>query len=424
MQNLNLNLTFFQITRLDYFFYLLKDFNLFLYFLVFITFSLIIFFNLKAITDFYTLLTSHEIDDTDRPPTNYDNIGPLISEPTRNEAYINRWESLFLFIILPMLLVYYLPLLPSLLLNVLINFYQVLLLIVSNFYSLVLPTTLIILSSSIILFKNPMYSLLSLTAVFLIMGGVLIGHTIEFFSIIFLIVYIGAISILFLFVIMMFNLKKLVDTAVPYYLYIARWFSTLVISKFFCIVVSSIYFWLTITIKNNQFMQTIIDSPPFDLYYISSSELFKDTSFVINLKYMQDALVISDVFYTDFSIKFILIAFILLTSMIGALVMCVSFHTWVHWDILGPLQDLPPSTIPILVLLGTPRLVEHFKDTVTSAKGDLFTLRNVIVGTVLWITFKLFVESVLDLRDQIVLLIVITLEKAGEIIVDIIKACT
>ena len=74
---------------------------------------------------------------------------------------------------------------------------------------MVVPAALLFLSVSVILFNNPIYSLISLILVFFNMFIVLLSIKVEFLAMIFLIIYIGAISILFLFVIMMFNLKDL-----------------------------------------------------------------------------------------------------------------------------------------------------------------------------------------------------------------------
>jgi len=57
--------------------------------------------------------------------------------------------------------------------------------------------------------KNPIYALLSLIMVFFNAIVLLLTLKIEFLALTFLIIYVGAIAILFLFVIMMFNLKKL-----------------------------------------------------------------------------------------------------------------------------------------------------------------------------------------------------------------------
>lgn len=69
--------------------------------------------------------------------------------------------------------------------------------------------TAISFSLLVIVSKNPIYALLSLITVFFSIIIILIILNVEFLALIFLIIYIGAIAILFLFVIMMFNLKNL-----------------------------------------------------------------------------------------------------------------------------------------------------------------------------------------------------------------------
>lgn len=55
--------------------------------------------------------------------------------------------------------------------------------------------------------KNPIYSVLSLILVFFNAAGLLILLGLDFFAMIFLVVYVGAIAVLFLFVVMMLNIK-------------------------------------------------------------------------------------------------------------------------------------------------------------------------------------------------------------------------
>jgi len=88
--------------------------------------------------------------------------------------------------------------------------------IINHVYNILLPSLIIILSISVVLFNNPIYSLLALIIVFFQMVILLLSIQVEFLSMIFLIIYIGAISILFLFVIMMFNLKELQTAAKPH----------------------------------------------------------------------------------------------------------------------------------------------------------------------------------------------------------------
>ena len=55
--------------------------------------------------------------------------------------------------------------------------------------------------------KNPVYSVLFLILVFCNVSGLLLLINLDFFAMVFLVVYVGAIAVLFLFVVMMLNVK-------------------------------------------------------------------------------------------------------------------------------------------------------------------------------------------------------------------------
>ena len=55
--------------------------------------------------------------------------------------------------------------------------------------------------------KNPVYSVLFLILVFCNAAGLLILIDLDFFAMVFLVVYVGAIAVLFLFVVMMLNIR-------------------------------------------------------------------------------------------------------------------------------------------------------------------------------------------------------------------------
>ena len=65
------------------------------------------------------------------------------------------------------------------------------------------------LSVLVITVSNPVYALVCLIVVFFSTALFLLTIQVNFFALIYLIIYIGAIAILFLFVIMMFNLQEL-----------------------------------------------------------------------------------------------------------------------------------------------------------------------------------------------------------------------
>jgi NADH:ubiquinone oxidoreductase subunit 6 (subunit J) len=68
----------------------------------------------------------------------------------------------------------------------------------------------------LILLKNPIHSIFSLLISIISSTCVLLLLRVEFLAYVFLIVYVGAIAILFLFVIMMLNIKVGGDTLIDY----------------------------------------------------------------------------------------------------------------------------------------------------------------------------------------------------------------
>ncbi len=99
-----------------------------------------------------------------------------------------------------------------------------------------LPTIIIVLSVLVITLSNPVYALVCLILVFFSTALFLLSINVNFLALIYLIIYIGAIAILFLFVIMMFNLRELENqsTALNDYsfLSISFWFYFLIFRNF------------------------------------------------------------------------------------------------------------------------------------------------------------------------------------------------
>jgi NADH:ubiquinone oxidoreductase subunit 6 (subunit J) len=68
------------------------------------------------------------------------------------------------------------------------------------------------LAYAVVVLRNPMQSLLSLIGLFLLAVIIYIANGAEFLGLVFLIVYVGAVAILFLFVIMLLNVKTLTSS--------------------------------------------------------------------------------------------------------------------------------------------------------------------------------------------------------------------
>lgn len=77
------------------------------------------------------------------------------------------------------------------------------------FTALIVPIMMLILAVCVILFKNPVHSLLSLIGVFINAFVMYVALKAQYLAYVFLIVYVGAVAILFLFVVMLLNVKAL-----------------------------------------------------------------------------------------------------------------------------------------------------------------------------------------------------------------------
>ena len=174
-----------------------------------------------------------------------------------------------------------------------------------------LPLAIIGSSLLVILLPNPIYALLALIFVFLNTAVFLLTIKVQFLAFIYLIIYIGAIAILFLFVIMLFNLRSLQKSDLK-----IKDFSFLTISfklyfffgiKFFMIIAFDIWNLVEYSSYINNF--TVYNK--FDLQYF--------------LTYVHwDILLFGNLFYTYYVYLFLASGMILLTAMIGSIVLALS----------------------------------------------------------------------------------------------------
>lgn len=151
--------------------------------------------------------------------------------------------------------------------------------------------------------KNPIYSVLFLILVFLSGSSLLLLVRIDFLAIVFIIIYAGAIMILFLFVVMMLNVN-LVDLSSNYINYIP--FSMYFLIFFMCEI--KLYFFL----KWER------------LDVLTSFKILKQMEYVDWYKVLNDygnIKVLGAVFYSYYDIYVILSGIILLIGLVSAIVL-------------------------------------------------------------------------------------------------------
>lgn len=168
----------------------------------------------------------------------------------------------------------------------------------------------IILSSFfVILSTNPVYSILYLIFLILNTSGVLIILGSEFLAFLLVIIYVGAIAVLFLFVVMMLDIK-LLEISNNFYKYfpIALIFSIILIIEFITYFYN--YFNFIFIESNEKFITTVKN--------FSENLYFDLSSFYKQVQYF------STILYIDYFFLLILIGVLLLFSMIGVIIITLN----------------------------------------------------------------------------------------------------
>lgn len=153
--------------------------------------------------------------------------------------------------------------------------------------------------------QNPIHSVLFLVLVFFNIASLLISLGVEFLGLLFLIVYVGAVAILFLFIIMMLSIK-IPDFKVVIYQYLP-----------ISLLLGACFLYEVFIILDYE-LTTLIYSPylliNFNTFYLNPIVFW-------NLKVYNNSniKVIANVLYTNYALLFIIAGIILLVSMIGAI---------------------------------------------------------------------------------------------------------
>ncbi|AKQ53301.1 NADH dehydrogenase subunit 6 (mitochondrion) [Sclerotinia sclerotiorum 1980 UF-70] len=164
----------------------------------------------------------------------------------------------------------------------------------------------------VIVSKNPIVSALFLIGLFLSISCYLIMLGINFIGLSYLLVYVGAVSILFLFILMLINVRiseLLTDTSnsIP--------LAIIISISFYSSVHSTIpYSIVPFTSYISNIINTFNDILDIILLYINNDGNLSETSHITS---------IGNILYTTYSIWLILTSVILLLAMVGAIVITI-----------------------------------------------------------------------------------------------------
>jgi len=156
--------------------------------------------------------------------------------------------------------------------------------------------------------RNPVHSVLFLILVFCNSAGLLILLEAEFLALIFIVVYVGAIAVLFLFVVMMLNVKITeIQDEVLQYLPIGG-------------LIGIVFLLEIILIIDGDFVSLINPSAENPVYI----DWFAQVDPITNIQ------TLGNVLYTDYVLFFLLAGVILLVAMVGAIVLTMSTRSSVR----------------------------------------------------------------------------------------------
>jgi NADH-quinone oxidoreductase subunit J len=180
-----------------------------------------------------------------------------------------------------------------------------------QWFYIIIPWTILISSLLVILLANPIYALISLIILFLNTAIFLLSIQVQFLAFIYIIVYIGAIAILFLFVIMLFNLRNLrqSDMKIQDFNFLKISFNVyLVFAIKFLFIIS---YDMSLLIEYSTYINNTLTYQSFDLQHYLT---YVDT----------DVLLFANMFYTYYIYIFLLAGFVLLSAMVGSIVLALS----------------------------------------------------------------------------------------------------
>lgn len=188
----------------------------------------------------------------------------------------------------------------------------------------VLYVIAILLASLVIINKNPIVSILFLIGLFASIACYLLFIDLKFIAFSYLIVYVGAVSILFLFILMLINirvseLKSNNANSIPLAIIILMVFNDLLFKE--------LPYSITFSNKNNVFQSkglselavnnNLLEINNFFLYFVSGERWDS------NLAEMTHISSIGNIMYVNYSIWLILASFILLLAMVGSIVITI-----------------------------------------------------------------------------------------------------
>jgi NADH-quinone oxidoreductase subunit J len=149
--------------------------------------------------------------------------------------------------------------------------------------------------------KNPLYSVLSLVSVFLLSSVLVFSLEAEFLALAFVLIYVGAIAILFLFIVIMLDIK------------VRNGSTHLVgINAFIFLIFFSALLEFVITLDFN--------------YTLMSATNYNWINWFSEINHLSNTQMLGQILYTYYYLFFLIAGFILFVALIGSLMLTVTLN--------------------------------------------------------------------------------------------------
>ena len=188
----------------------------------------------------------------------------------------------------------------------------------------VLFILVIIFAISVITVKNPIFSVLFLIGLFSSISSYLIILGIGFIGLSYLIVYIGAVSILFLFILMLINIRTSelqsdTSNSIPL---------TISVAILFNYPLFKLLPYDIIMLNNNSYFTNLLNTIYLNnniLFNTNNNNIFFITSQIWDGNLMESTHIttVGNIIYTYYSMWLIIVSFILLLAMVGSIVITI-----------------------------------------------------------------------------------------------------
>lgn len=173
---------------------------------------------------------------------------------------------------------------------------------------------------SLVLIANPIYSVISLIVVYLFSAFILICFEIHFLSVVFILIYLGAVIVLFLFIVMMLNIKVQNTFTVSN-----------IINLLFLFLFVFFFFKDILSFKSESFFQVFdvgylhrgekIEKVFFDfLFFVPILDIYLDNNYLVAfLFHRENYMLFGFMLYTYFYLELLVSSYILLLAMVGCI---------------------------------------------------------------------------------------------------------